>query len=157
MLLLLSDSTNVEHDGLDGFGAQRARRPGAASSQSAAGKIFFSTFSSHVHRLQQVLELSEATGRRVVIVGRSLVNSIRIATDLGYLRAPPSLFADIVELATLPPQQVTVLTSGSQGEPLSALTRIAMGDHAQVQHGARRRGDPVVAHHPRQRAHRSAT
>jgi ribonuclease J len=100
--------------------------------QTAERRIFFSTFSSHVHRLQQVLDLSEASDRRVAVVGRSLLNGIRIAADLGYLRAPPAIYADPSELATLPPRHVTVLTSGSQGEPLSALTRIAMGDHNSV-------------------------
>jgi ribonuclease J len=94
--------------------------------------VFFSTFSSHIHRIQQVLDLSVGSGRRVVVVGRSLVNSIRIAGDLGHLRFPPALLAEIGELEHLSPRRVTVLTSGSQGEPLSALTRISMNDHGQV-------------------------
>ena len=129
--LLLSDSTNVEHVG--STGSERSVRPGLDTIfQGAQGRIFFSTFSSHVHRLQQAIELSEANRRRVVVVGRSLVNSVRIATELGYLRVPPAIYADVSDLATLPPSQVTVLTSGSQGEPLSALTRIAMDDDATV-------------------------
>lgn len=140
VLLLLSDSTNVEHAG--STGSERTVRGGLEGIfQAAEGRIFFSTFSSHVHRLQQVIELSEATNRRVAVVGRSLVNSLRIATELGYLRAPLSLYAEVSELATLPPGRVTVLTSGSQGEPLSALMRISMGDHAQVQMTS---GDAVV-------------
>ncbi len=132
VLLLLSDSTNVEHVG--STGSERGVRSGLEGVfQAAPARVFFSTFSSHVHRLQQVIELSEATNRRVVVVGRSLVNSLRIATDLGHLRAPLSIYADISELKSLPPERVTVLTSGSQGEPLSALMRISMGDHAQVQ------------------------
>jgi ribonuclease J len=131
VLLLLSDSTNVEHAG--STGSERSVRSGLDSIfQAVRGRIFFSTFSSHIHRLQQVIDLSEATDRRVVVVGRSLVNSLRIATDLGYLRASPAIFADISELASLPPFRVTVLTSGSQGEPMSALTRISMGDHGSV-------------------------
>lgn len=132
VLLLLSDSTNVEHAG--STASERSVRPGLESVfQTAERRIFFSTFSSHVHRLQQVLDLSEATDRRVAVVGRSLLNGIRIATDLGYLRVPPAIYADLSELDSLPPRRVTVLTSGSQGEPLSALTRIAMGDHHSVQ------------------------
>jgi ribonuclease J len=131
VLLLLSDSTNVEQRG--STASERSVRPGLESVfQCAEGRIFFSTFSSHVHRLQQVIDLSEASGRRVAVVGRSLLNGIRVATDLGYLRAPLSLYADVSDLATLAPRQVTVLASGSQGEPLSALTRIAMGDHGSV-------------------------
>ncbi|MDX2167579.1 MAG: ribonuclease J [Deltaproteobacteria bacterium] len=140
VLLLLSDSTNVEHAG--STGSERSVRSGLEGVfQTAPGRVFFSTFSSHVHRLQQVLELSEATQRRVVVVGRSLVNSLRIATDLGYVRAPLSIYADVSDLATLPPERVTVLTSGSQGEPLSALMRISMGDHGQVQMAP---GDSVI-------------
>jgi len=131
VLLLLSDSTNVEHAG--STGSERSVRSGLDSIfQAVRGRIFFSTFSSHIHRLQQVIDLSEATDRRVVVVGRSLVNSLRIATDLGYLRASPAIFADVSELASLPPFRVTLLTSGSQGEPMSALTRISMGDHGSV-------------------------
>jgi len=140
VLLLLSDSTNVERTG--STGSERGVRGGLESVfQAASGRVFFSTFSSHVHRLQQVLDLSEATDRRVVVVGRSLVNSMRIATDLGYLRAPLSIYADVSELKTLPPERVTVLTSGSQGEPLSALMRVSLGDHGQVQ---MQPGDSVI-------------
>jgi len=131
VLLFLSDSTNVEVKGTTP--SERTVRGGLESIfVETAGRVFLSTFSSHVHRLQQTLELSAATGRRVIIVGRSLMNSIRIATDLGYLRAPPSLFAEVSEFGSLPTNRVTVLTSGSQGEALSALTRIAMNDHGQV-------------------------
>ncbi len=131
VLLLLSDSTNAERPGTTG--SESGVRSGLEGVfRESSGRIFFSTFSSHVHRLQQVLDLSVASGRRVVVVGRSLVNSIRIATDLGYLRSPPALFGDTGDLATLPAERVTVLTSGSQGEAMSALARIAMNDHAHV-------------------------
>lgn len=131
VLLLLSDSTNAERPG--STGSERGVRNGLETVfHNTAGKIFFSTFSSHVHRIQQVLELCQATSRRVVVVGRSLLNSIRIATELGYLHAPLSLYAEISELSNLPPSGVTVLTAGSQGEPLSALVRIAMNDHPQL-------------------------
>lgn len=140
VLLLLSDSTNAEVKG--STGSERLVRGGMESIFfDTPGKILFSTFSSHVHRIQQVLELSAATGRRVVIVGRSLLSSVKIAMDLGHLSAPASLFADSADLAVLPPNQVTVLTSGSQGEPLSALTRIAMNDHPHVRIAP---GDAVV-------------
>ncbi|OFV88028.1 MAG: ribonuclease J [Acidobacteria bacterium RBG_16_68_9] len=131
VLLFLSDSTNVEVTGTTP--SERSVRGGLESVfVEAPGRVFLSTFSSHIHRLQQALDLSAATGRRVVMVGRSLVNSMRIAMDLGYVQAPLSLFAEVAELGSLPANRVTVLTSGSQGEALSALTRIAMNDHAQV-------------------------
>lgn len=131
VLLLLSDSTNAERPG--STGSEREVRSGLEQVfQASDGRIFFSTFSSHVHRMQQVLDLSAASDRRVVVVGRSLVNSLRIATDLGYLRAAPALFADLSDIGSLPANRVTVLTSGSQGEALSALTRISMNDHKHV-------------------------
>ena len=131
VLVLLSDSTNAERVG--STGSECSVRGGLERVfQVSEGRIFFSTFSSHVHRMQQILDLSAATGRRVVIVGRSLTNSVRISTELGYLRAPLSLFANAADLARLPASGVTVLTSGSQGEPLSALVRISMADHPDV-------------------------
>ncbi|HVN84859.1 MAG TPA: ribonuclease J [Candidatus Binatia bacterium] len=140
VLLLLSDSTNVEREGITP--SERSVRDGIDRIfRDSEGKVFFSTFSSHVHRLQQVLELAQATGRRVVVVGRSLTNSIQIATDLGHLHYPPGLFADVGALAALDPRAALVLTTGSQGEALSALVRIAMGDHAQVK---MQPGDAVV-------------
>jgi ribonuclease J len=131
VLLLLSDSTNAEREGYTA--SERSVRDDLDRIfRETPGKIFFSTFSSHVHRLAQVIELSQRHGRRVVTVGRSLNNSIKIASQLGYLQFPPSLFADVGDLKQMEPQQVTLLTTGSQGEPLSALIRIAVGDHGQV-------------------------
>jgi len=131
VLLLLSDSTNAEREGYTP--SERSVHDDLDRIfRDTSGKIFFSTFSSHVHRLTQVLELSLRHHRRVVTVGRSLTNSIKIASQLGYLEFPPSLFADTGELADLAPHEVTLLTTGSQGEPLSALIRIAVGDHAHV-------------------------
>ncbi len=129
VLLLLSDSTNAGQCG--STGSERSIHGGLEQVfMHSPARVFFSTFSSHIHRIQQALDLSQATGRRVVVLGRSLLNSISIATDLNHLRASPLLFGDASDLLTLPPHQQTVLIAGSQGEPLSALTRIAMNDHA---------------------------
>ena len=131
VLLLLSDSTNAEREGYTP--SERTVRGDLERIFSdTPGKVFFSTFSSHIHRLTQVIELSQRYGRRVAVVGRSLNNSIKIATQLGYLEYPPSLFTDVNALKQLPREQVTVLITGSQGEPLSALIRIAEGNHGQV-------------------------
>jgi len=131
VLLLLSDSTNAEREGYTP--SERSVRGGLDRIFSEApGKVFFSTFSSHVHRLSQVIELSQRYGRKIVTVGRSLNNSIKLATQLGYLEYPPSLFAETGNLKELAPNEVTLLITGSQGEPLSALIRIAEGDHRQV-------------------------
>ncbi len=140
VLLMLSDSTNATNRG--STGSERDVRGGLESSfHRAEGRIFFSTFSSNVHRIQQVLELSEALGRSVAVVGRSLTNAIRIATEIGHLKAPPSLFVDIGDVKNMPARDLTLLTSGSQGEALSALVRIAVGDHRKVEMGE---GDVVV-------------
>jgi ribonuclease J len=140
VLLLLSDSTNAEREGYTP--SERAVRGELDRILTQTpGRVFFSTFSSHVHRLQQVIELSQRYGRRVVILGRSMNASVRIGAQLGYLQFPPSLFADVSDLAHLRPEEVTLLVGGSQGEPLSALVRIAVGDHGQVTMGP---GDAVV-------------
>lgn len=131
VLLLMSDSTNVERAGHTP--SERSVRDGLDAVFTASPRrIFFSTFSSHIHRLRQVIELSQRYGRRIAVVGRSLNNSLRIATQLGYLQYPPAVFADLAEVAKLPPEQVTLLITGSQGEPMSALIRIAEGDHPHV-------------------------
>jgi ribonuclease J len=140
VLLMMSDSTNATNRG--STGSERDVRGGLeAAFHQAEGRIFFSTFSSNVHRIQQVLELSEALGRSVAVVGRSLTNAIRIATEIGHLRASPSLFVDIAEIERMPARDLTVLTSGSQGEALSALVRIAVGDHGKV---SMSEGDVVI-------------
>ncbi|HYD50790.1 MAG TPA: ribonuclease J, partial [Terriglobales bacterium] len=140
ILLLLSDSTNALVAG---------RTPSESSVngdidrifRETKGRLFFSTFASHIHRLTQVIELSQRHGRRIAIVGRSMNTTIRIATQLGYLEFPPGLFAEGSELAGLPPEKVTHLITGSQAEPTSALVRIAEGDN----HGVRMEpGDSVV-------------
>ncbi len=140
VVLMLSDSTNAAKCGATD--SERDVRGGLeASFQSADGRIFFSTFSSNVHRIQQVLELSEALGRSVAVVGRSLLNAIRIATEIGHLKAPASLFVDLPDVKKMPARDLTLLTSGSQGEALSALVRIAVGDHGKVVMGE---GDVVI-------------
>jgi ribonuclease J len=131
VLLLLSDSTNVEQPGVTP--SERSVRSDLERIfRDTPGKLFFSTFSSHVHRLQQVLELAQVNGRQVGVVGRSLNTSIRIATELGHLRYPPGLLVDANALSSLPSREALILTTGSQGEALSALVRIAMDDHPQV-------------------------
>jgi ribonuclease J len=131
VLLLLADSTNAEREGYTP--SERSVRGDLDRIFSEApGKLFFSTFSSHVHRLSQVIELSQRYGRKIITVGRSLNNSIKLATQLGYLEYPPTLFADVGSLKDLAPHEATLLITGSQGEPLSALIRIAEGGHRQV-------------------------
>ena len=128
VLLLLSDSTNVEHGGHTASECSVRGGLDLAFRESQA-KVFFSTFSSHIHRIRQVLELSQMHGRKVAIVGRSFQNTIRIGTELGHLPLIPGLFVEQEDIAAMAPEKITVLTSGSQGEAMSALTRISMDDH----------------------------
>jgi len=140
VLLLLSDSTNADRAGTTP--SERQVRPGLeAVFRETKGRLFLSTFSSHIHRIQQVLDLARLSDRRVVVAGRSLLNSVKIATDLGYLKAPAGLFSDVTDFGELPAERVAVLAAGCQGEPLSALTRIAMGGHRHIR---MEEGDSVV-------------
>lgn len=140
VVLLLSDSTNAERPGHTPS-ERTLREPLADIFAQTPRKVFFSTFASHIHRLSQAIELSLAHGRRIAVVGRSLVNSIKIATQLGYLEYPPSLFLEPTDLSAGEDERVTILTTGSQGEAMSALIRIAEGGHPQITMG---RGDAVV-------------
>ncbi len=140
VLLLMSDSTNVERAGATPS-ESTLTRPLENLIAHASGKVLVSTFASHVHRIRQVIELSLAQGRAVGVVGRSLVDNIEIARETGHLRIPPDALIDVSKVADRDPRTVTLLTTGSQGEPLSALSRIAAGDHPQVKI---RDGDVVV-------------
>lgn len=132
VLALLSDSTNVE-------------RPGYTMSERVVGQTFddtfreareriiIATFASNVHRLQQAITTAARYKRKVAVAGRSMVNVVNIACDLGYLNVPDGLLVELDEAARLPRNQVVYLTTGSQGEPMSALTRMANRDHRQVE------------------------
>ena len=140
VLLLMSDSTNVEHAGV----TASERTVGTqleAIFREATGRIVVTTFSSHIHRMQQVLDLAVKFGRRVALVGRSLISHTSIARDLGLLQVPDGLFVDLGIARDLPRGQVVLLTAGSQAEAASALMRIAMDAHPKVGLAA---GDTVV-------------
>lgn len=140
VLALLSDSTNVDRPGVTPSERSLSSRF-EATFQRARGRVLVATFASHLHRIQQVLDVSAKTGRRVAVLGRGMVQNVQTGQDLGYLRVPPGLVIDLAEARGLPPDQVTLLSTGSQGEPLSALARIAMDDHKQVKIEA---GDTVI-------------
>jgi ribonuclease J len=129
--LLMSDSTNAE---VPGF-VTPEREIGPVLDdvfRQARRRIIVACFASHVHRVQQVLDAAHAHHRRVALVGRSMVRNMGIARDLGYLTIPPGLIVDLRELEDLPPEQVCLVSTGSQGEPMSALSRMANRDHRQV-------------------------
>jgi ribonuclease J len=131
VLLLMSDSTNVEHAGV----TPSERSVGVHLEQifrEAAGRVLVTTFSSHIHRMQQVIDLSARFGRKVGLVGRSLTSHVATARDLGLLGVADATLVDLAILRDLPRDQVTLITAGSQAEAASALVRIAMNAHKQV-------------------------
>ncbi len=131
VLCLLADSTNAE-------------RPGFTPSEKMVGQTFdeefryakhriiVATFSSNVHRIQQVIDTAVKYDRKVAVIGRSMVNVVNIAKELGYLKVPEGVLIDIDETHNYTPEKVVIITTGSQGEPMSALTRMAMNDHKKV-------------------------
>lgn len=138
--LLISDSTNVEL-----AGHTLSEREVFASLKKffseSAGRVVVTLFSSHIQRIQEVFDCAEETGRSVVVNGRSLVNNIEMACDLGLLTPPSGLYFDPAQMPDLPDEKVALLVTGSQGEPLSALSRIVRGEHKQL---AIHAGDTVI-------------
>jgi len=129
--LLLSDSTNVEREGH----SITEREIVAAFSDifaGAKGRILITLFSSHIQRMQETFDLAHQFGRKVAVSGRSLHSNIETAHDLGYLSLPANTLCQIEDIQNLPDDQIVLLVTGSQGEPLSALTRIATGEHRQL-------------------------
>jgi ribonuclease J len=138
--LLLVDSTNAE---VPGF-VTPERDIGPVLDMvigKARQRVIVASFASHVHRIQQVLDVAAEHGRKVALVGRSMVRNMGIATDLRLLRWPPGLLVDLDTALSLPDDRVVLVSTGSQGEPLSALSRMAGGEHKQV---SIRAGDTVV-------------
>jgi ribonuclease J len=132
VLVLLSDSTNVERPGhtpseLEVGQALRERF------RLAGGRIIVATFASHIHRIQQVLSLGAEHGRRVALLGMSMQKNVAIAAELGYLKIPADVLVSVEELAALPPASQLILSTGSQGELNSALALMAAGEHKAVQ------------------------
>lgn len=131
VLVMLADSTNSEKEGH----TPSEKTVGLAFNrefQNAPGRIIVATFSSNVHRIQQVIDTAVKYRRRVAILGRSMVNVVNISLELGYIHAPEGVIIDIEEIVNYPANRVVIITTGSQGEPMSALTRMAMSDHRQV-------------------------
>ena len=131
VLLLLSDSTNVQ-------------RPGHTMSERSVGKefdkifmncnkrIIVATFASNIHRMQQIINSAVKYKRKVAIVGRSMLNVINVASELGYIDAPEGTLIDIDKIGIYNPEQLVIITTGSQGEPMAALSRMSMGEHKKV-------------------------
>ncbi|WP_353120437.1 ribonuclease J [Nitratidesulfovibrio sp.] len=138
--LLLSDSTNIERDG-QSLGEREIMDTFRQLFHEAEGRIVVTLFSSHIQRIQEVFDLASEFGRKVVVSGRSLMNNIEIARNLGFLRAEAGMILDAVTMPPMADRDLVLLVTGSQGEPLSALSRIIMGEHRQL---SIHRGDTVV-------------
>ncbi len=132
VLCLLSDSTNAEQPGF----SQSESKVGATFKNlfNEAGKkrIIIATFASNIHRVQQIIDISAATGRKVALSGRSLENVVAIASELGYMRIPEGTLISIEEIKNYSDDRLVIITTGSQGEPMSALSRMASGNHRKV-------------------------
>ena len=138
--VLCSDSTNVDRPGHTRSEVEVGQALGGRF-DVATGRIIVATFASHIHRIQQVLTLAARTDRRVALLGMSMQKNVTIAADLGYLQVPPAIVVPLEELASLPARQQVILSTGSQGEPHSALALMAAGEHKYVKV---ERGDLVI-------------
>lgn len=131
VLALLADSTNAERPGF----TQSEKMVGQTFDDEfryARNRIIVATFSSNVHRIQQVVDSAVKYKRKVAVIGRSMINVVNIAMELGYLKIPEGVLIDIDETNNYSANQIVIITTGSQGEPMSALTRMAMNDHKKV-------------------------
>lgn len=131
VLVMLADSTNAERPGY----TQSEKTVGVTFDEvfrTAPSRIIVASFSSNVHRIQQVVDSACKYKRKVAIIGRSMINVVSIAVELGYLKIPEGVLIDIDETNRYPASQIVVVTTGSQGEPMSALTRMAMADHKKM-------------------------
>lgn len=139
-LVLLSDSTNSAQGGYT-FSEKEVRRGLEDIFNKAKGRIVVATFASNIHRVQQIVDVAVADGRKVILNGRSMITNAQIALDLGYLKMPPDTWLKIEALKTLPDDKVVLITTGSQGEPMSALARMATNEH---KHFQIKKGDTIV-------------
>jgi ribonuclease J len=131
VLLLLADSTNAEVPGV--IAPERTVGPELRRQfASAPGRVILTSFSSHIHRVQQVLDAAHHDGRTVALVGRSLLRNFNIAVNLGIVRVPDGVLINIKAIGDYPDDELVIITTGSQGEPLSGLRRMAYGDHQNV-------------------------
>ncbi|MBQ7757493.1 ribonuclease J [Anaerotignum sp.] len=132
VLLLMSDSTNAERKGFTMSEKNVGKVFERIFEETPKNRIMVATFSSNIHRIQQVINAAYMYGRKVAIIGRSMVNAVKTASELDYLWVPPRTLIDISETKNYRDDQLVIITTGSQGETMSALSRIASGEHKQV-------------------------
>lgn len=136
VLLFMCESTNAERQGHSPSEKSVGRSLEYIFTLNSNKRIIIATFSSNVHRVQQIIDASVRHSRKVAITGRSMLNIVGAAVELGYMKVADGVLIDVNELRRYKPEEVTVITTGSQGEPMSALYRMATGDHSQVTLGA---------------------
>jgi ribonuclease J len=141
VLALLSDSTNAERPGFTATEQKVAASVRSLFARAQNKRIIIASFASNIYRVQQIIDLAVEDGRKVAFSGRSMVNNTAMAQELGYMQIPDGTLIDIEQLNNYPPEQVVLITTGSQGEPLSALSRMASGSHRQVRVGP---GDFII-------------
>ena len=141
VLLLMCESTNVERPGYTPSERKVGGQLDQIYMQNGDKRIIIATFSSNVHRVQQIINTSAKYGRHVAVTGRSMVNVVGAAVRLGYMDVPEDVLIDISDIGRYKPEQITIITTGSQGEPMSALYRMAFSQHKQIEVGP---GDRVI-------------
>lgn len=132
VLLFLCESTNAERPGFTPSEKKVGQSLTSIFETNADKRIVIATFSSNVHRVQQIINTSAKYGRKVAVTGRSMINIVGAAVELGYMEVPDGVLIDISEIKKYKPDQLTLITTGSQGEPMSALSRMAAGEHDRV-------------------------
>ena len=141
VLLLMCESTNAERHGFTPSERKVGESLEYIFTRNADKRLVIATFSSNVHRVQQIIDASANHGRKVAITGRSMLNVVGAAVELGYMKVPSGVLIDIADIRRYKPEELTIITTGSQGEPMSALYRMAWGEHDKVTLG---RQDLVV-------------
>lgn len=136
VLALLADSTNAERPGFTPSERTVGESFASLFPRAEGKRLIIATFSSNLHRIQQILDAAARDGRKVAISGRSMLNYVSIAVERGYLRCPEGLIIDIDMINRYPKEQIALITTGSQGEPMSALSRMALSEHRKVEVGA---------------------
>ena len=139
-MLLLSDSTNAEKGGFT-FSEKEVRRAFEDIFSNTQGRIIIATFASNIHRIQQAIDVAAKYGRKVILSGKSIVSNSQIALNLGYLRIPMDTWLKLEDLKKLEDREVVIITTGSQGEPMSVMSRIAMDEHKSIKI---KEGDTVI-------------
>jgi ribonuclease J len=140
VLALLCDSTNAEEIGFT-LPERDVGKTLLEKFEKAVGRIIVATFSSHIHRIQQVMDVANILEKKVAISGKSILKTIRISAELGYLKIPEDTIVPITKIDEFPIKKIVILSTGSQGEPLSALNRMALGEHKRV---SIMKGDMVI-------------